>query len=116
MGCAKEIRSRRKKKYTELSLAKKIQRLNSVKIPDFYLISHINSPLESLNESKHFTTLDLTSRFHRVSIRDRGIEKTTFSRDNGKYKLRPLEYILFKIVLCRNDSRVCNPITPIFKL
>lgn len=68
------------------------KRLNSVTIPDAYPIPDINSTLASLGECKYFTTLDLTSGFHQIRMRERDIEKTAFSTANGKYEFTRLPF------------------------
>lgn len=62
------------------------KRLNSVTISDTYPIPDINSTLASLGDSKFFTTLDLTSGFHQIAMKERDIPKTAFSTMNGKFE------------------------------
>lgn len=62
------------------------KRLNAVTISDAYPIPDINSTLASLGQAKYFTTLDLTSGFHQIPMKESDIPKTAFSTLNGKYE------------------------------
>lgn len=68
------------------------KRLNAVTISDAYPIPDINSTLSSLGDSKFFTTLDLTSGFHQIRMKDTDIEKTAFSTNNGKFEFVRLPF------------------------
>lgn len=68
------------------------KRLNAVTIADAYPIPEINSTLSNLGESKYFTTLDLTSGFHQIKMREKDIEKTAFSTNNGKFEFLRLPF------------------------
>lgn len=68
------------------------KRLNSVTISDTYPIPDINSTLASLGKAKYFTTLDLTSGFHQIPMKDSDIPKTAFSTLNGKYEFLRLPF------------------------
>lgn len=50
--------------------------LNAVTISDTYPIPDINSTLTSLSREKYFTTLDLTSGFHQILMKESYIPKT----------------------------------------
>lgn len=68
------------------------KRLNAVTISDAYPIPDINSTLSSLGNSKFFTTLDLTSGFHQIRMKEKDIEKTAFSTNNGKFEFIRLPF------------------------
>lgn len=68
------------------------KRLNAVTISDTYPIPDINATLASLGNAKYFTTLDLTSGFHQIHMKDSDIPKTAFSTLNGKYEFLRLPF------------------------
>lgn len=68
------------------------KRLNAVTIPDAYPIPDINSTLASLGKARYFTTLDLTSGFHQIHMKEQDIPKTAFSTLNGKYEFLRLSF------------------------
>lgn len=61
------------------------KRLNVVTIVDAYPIPDITKTLTSFKKSKLFTTIDLTSGFHQIKMKESDIPKTPFSTSNGKY-------------------------------
>jgi len=61
------------------------KRLNAVTIADTYPIPDANSILASLGKAKYFTTLDLTSGFHKIYMLESDTPKTSFFTLNGKY-------------------------------
>jgi len=68
------------------------KRLNAVTIPDTYPIPDITATLASLGNAKFFTTIDLTSGFHQILMKDADIPKTAFSTLNGKYEYLRLPF------------------------
>lgn len=68
------------------------KRLNAITIADAYPIPDITNTLASLGESKYFTTLDLTSGFHQIKMKESDIAKTAFSTANGKYEFTRLPF------------------------
>jgi len=54
------------------------KRLNAVTISDTYPIPDITSTLSSLGEEKLFTTLDLTSGFHQIHMKESTYPKRHF--------------------------------------
>lgn len=68
------------------------KRLNAVTISDTYPIPDINNTLASLGDAKFFTTLDLTSGFHQISMYEKDIPKTAFSTMNGKFEFLRLPF------------------------
>lgn len=68
------------------------KRLNAVTISDAYPIPDIISTLASLGKAIYFTTLDLTSGFHQIHMKEQDIPKTAFSTLNGKYEFLRLPF------------------------
>jgi len=68
------------------------KRLNAVTISDTYPIPDITSTLSSLGEAKLLTTLDITSGFHQIQMKESDIPKTAFSTLNGKYEFLRLPF------------------------
>lgn len=68
------------------------KRLNAITIPDTYPIPDINATLASLGHAKYFTTVDLTSGFHQIAMKEADIPKTAFSTMNGKYEFLRLPF------------------------
>lgn len=68
------------------------KKLNAVTVSDTYPIPDISSTLASLGNSKFFTTIDLTSGFHQIKMREGDIPKTAFSTMNGKYEFTRLPF------------------------
>lgn len=68
------------------------KRLNMVTIPDTYPIPDINATLCSLGQANYYTTIDLTSGFHQIPMRELDIPKTAFSTLNGKYEFLRLPF------------------------
>jgi len=68
------------------------KRLSAVTISDTYPIPDITSTLSSLGEAKFFTTLDLTSGFHQIHMKESDIPKTAFATLNGKYEFLRLPF------------------------
>lgn len=68
------------------------KRLNQVTVADAYPIPDINATLASLGGAKYFTTIDLTSGFHQIPMKNSDIPKTAFSTMNGKYEFLRLPF------------------------
>lgn len=68
------------------------KRLNAVTVSDTYPIPDISSTIASLGNSKFFTTLDLTSGFHQIKMKEKDICKTAFSTMNGKFEFTRLPF------------------------
>lgn len=68
------------------------KRLNAVTVPDTYPIPDISNTLASLGNSNYFTTIDLTSGFHQIQMKEKDIPKTAFSTMNGKYEFTRLPF------------------------
>ena len=67
-------------------------KLNSKTIADKYPIPDPSVILSNLGKSKFFTTLDLKSGFHQISLAERDREKTAFSVNNGKFEFCRLPF------------------------
>lgn len=61
------------------------KKLNAVTVPDTYPIPDISNTIASLGDSKFLTTIDLTSGFHQIKVKERDIPETVFSIMNGKF-------------------------------
>lgn len=85
----KKPNSSREKQYR---LGVDFKRLNAVTISDTYPIPDITNPLASLGTSKYYITLDLTSGFHQIKMKETDIPKTAFSTTNGKYEFTRLPF------------------------
>jgi len=68
------------------------KRLIAVTISDTYPIPDITSTLSSLGEAKIFTTLDLTSGFHQIHMKESDTPKTALSTQNGNYEFLRLPF------------------------
>ena len=62
------------------------RKLNDKTVDDKYPIPDITKILSNLRKAKYFTTLDLKSGFHQISLAESDREKTAFSVNNGKYE------------------------------
>jgi len=58
-------------------------------IPDRYPYAYI---LGNLGKARYFTTLDLKSGYHQITLAERDREKTSFSVNGGKYEFRRLPF------------------------
>ncbi len=67
------------------------RRLNALTIKDTYPISRMDDCIDSIWNSRLFTTLGCNSGYHQVSIRPEDREKTTFTCNDGSFqwKRRP---------------------------
>lgn len=68
------------------------RKINAVTISDTYPIPDISNTIASLGKSKYFTTIDLTSGFHQIRMKECDIQKTAFSTMNGKYEYTRLPF------------------------
>lgn len=68
------------------------RRLNELTIGDAYPIPRIDEILDQLGRSRYYTTLDLVSGYHQVSIRAEDRQKTAFSTDKGHYEFRRMPF------------------------
>ncbi|KAH8236313.1 hypothetical protein KR032_000351 [Drosophila birchii] len=68
------------------------RKLNERTIPDRYPMPNISMILGNLGKAKYFTTLDLKSGYHQITLAERDREKTSFSVNGGKYEFRRLPF------------------------
>lgn len=62
------------------------RRLNAITIEDTYPLPNIDDIFESLKNEKYFTTIDLASGFHEISIHPDDREKTAFSTQQIQFE------------------------------
>ncbi|CAF1437675.1 unnamed protein product, partial [Didymodactylos carnosus] len=68
------------------------RRLNSMTIRDAYPIPRIDDTLDSLQEAKFISTLDLRTGYSQVEIDERSREKTAFITHKGLYVFQVMPY------------------------
>ena len=95
------------------------RRLNQLTIPDSHPLPRIDDTLEALGGSKWFSTLDLKSGFHQVSIAEEDRPKTAFSIQGsglGQWRVLPFGLINSPSVFERLMERVFAGLTFIILL
>ncbi|KAH8246061.1 hypothetical protein KR032_008007 [Drosophila birchii] len=68
------------------------RKLNERTIPDRYPMPNISMILGNLGKAKYFTTLDLKSGYHQITLAERDRERTSFFVNGGKYEFRRLPF------------------------
>jgi len=66
--------------------------LNKVTHPDRYPLPNIDDIFDALHNAKIFTTIDLASGFHQISVHPRDVEKTAFSTHRGHYEFKRMPF------------------------
>ena len=66
--------------------------LNEVTAKDAYPLPQIDDSLDSLGHSKYFSTLDMTSGYWQVELKEEAKEKTAFTTRNGLYQWEVLPF------------------------
>uniref|UniRef100_A0A0A9XBE2 RNA-directed DNA polymerase n=1 Tax=Lygus hesperus TaxID=30085 RepID=A0A0A9XBE2_LYGHE len=66
--------------------------LNQKTIDDKYDLPNIEDILSKLGKCKYFTTLDLTSGFWQVKMKESSIPKTAFSTEHGKWQFKKMPF------------------------
>lgn len=65
------------------------RKLNFKTIADKYPMPSIAMILSNLGSARYFSTLDLKSGYHQITLAERDREKTSFSVNGGKYEFLP---------------------------
>lgn len=68
------------------------RKLNEHTIRDTYIIPDINFTQQNLGKAKYFTTFDLESGFHQISIKREDRDKTAFCVNGGKYEFKRINH------------------------
>lgn len=68
------------------------RKLNDITIGESYPIPQINEILDQLGHSKYFSTLDLCSGFHQISITDKDTPKTAFTVPQGHFEFKRMPF------------------------
>ena len=62
------------------------RKLNEITKKDAFPLPRISDCLDASADAKHYSTFDLTSGFHQISIQEQDIEKTAFCTKNGLFE------------------------------
>jgi hypothetical protein len=81
-----------RKKDQSLRYCVDFRRLNSITKKDSYPLPRIDEALDSLGNSKFFTTLDLASGYWQVGLSDTAREKTAFLTPSGLYQFTVMPF------------------------
>ena len=81
-----------KKQDGSLRFCADYRRLNDSTKKDSYPLPNITTCLEALGGAKYFSSLDLVSAYHQVSIRPCDVEKTTFITRTGTYAYKRMAF------------------------
>ena len=73
--------------------------LNSITQKDKYPIPNVQLCIQTLNESKYFTPLDMNQAFHQIGLDEESIPKTAFLTPSGRF----YEYLVvpYGVILVR---------------
>ena len=75
-----------RKKDSSLRLCLDYRRLNLKTVGDVYPLPRIQESLDALVETHYFSTLDLASGYHQISMDSRDQHKTAFTTPFGLYE------------------------------
>ena len=81
-----------KKKSGELRFCVDYRKLNSVTVGHAHPLPRIDDILDSLGDSKYFTTLDLRSGYWQISVNEHDRQKTAFATSNGLYEFNRMPF------------------------
>ena len=81
-----------KKKSGELRFCVDYRKLNSVTVGHAHPLPRIDDILDSLGDSKYFTTLDLRSGYWQISVDEHDRHKTAFATPNGLYEFNRMPF------------------------
>jgi predicted aspartyl protease len=81
-----------KKKSGEIRFCIDFRNLNSKTIPDAYPLPYVSDVLGALHGAKFFTTLDLSSGFWQIKMREKDVYKTAFCIPNGHYEFLKMPF------------------------
>jgi len=76
----------------KMRLVLDFRKLNERTIPYRYPMPNISMILGNLDKARYFTTLDLKSGYHQITLAERDREKTSFSVNGGKYEFHRLPF------------------------
>jgi transposase InsO family protein/predicted aspartyl protease len=99
-----------KKKSGEIRFCVDFRRLNDKTVKDAFPLPHVSDILEALHGAKFFTTLDLSSGFWQIKMRDKDINKTAFCIQNGHY-----EFLKMPFGLCNSVSTFQRAMSELLK-
>lgn len=68
------------------------RKLNNVTIGDAFPLPNITEILEQTGYSRYFSTLDLASGYHQITMDPVDCEKTAFSTPNGHYEFKKMPF------------------------
>lgn len=68
------------------------RKLNEITIGDAYPLPNIEHILDQLGQAKYFSTLDLASGFHQISMSTKDKNKTSFSTPQGHYEFNRMPF------------------------
>lgn len=69
-----------------------IRKLNDITIGDSFPLPNISNILDQLGSAKYFTTLDLASGYHQISMAKQNKHKTAFSTPRGHYEFNRMPF------------------------
>ena len=75
-----------RKKEGGIRLCVDFRRINTITVPDPYLMPRIDEIIDTLAEAKFLSTLDLNKGFHQVPLRSQDKPKTAFCTSWGKFQ------------------------------
>lgn len=103
--------SRRFWRQTKWRLVTDYRKLNEATLGDAYSLPHIKDILDQLGQAKHFSTLDLASRFHQISMNKYDNQKTSFSMPRGHYEFNGMPFGLKNATFQRLMNVVLSGLT-----